>query len=141
MSSAGVNVVLGTDGCASNNNLDMLEEMKFASMLAKSHDNDPKSMPAQETFDCATRNGAAAFDINAGEIAVGKLADCILVDLNHPQMVPAHNLVSNLVFSANGGCVDTTICNGRILMQGRHVPGEEEIIEQARKTVRDLLAR
>ncbi|MFO7818305.1 MAG: amidohydrolase [Thermodesulfobacteriota bacterium] len=139
--SAGVNIVLGTDGCASNNNLDMLEEMKFASMLAKSHDNDPTSMPAHETFDCATRNGAAAFNINAGEIAVGKLADCVLVDLNHPQMVPAHNLVSNLVFSANGGCVDTTICNGKILMQGRHVPGEEEIIEQARKTVRDLPAR
>ncbi|MFP4168617.1 MAG: amidohydrolase [Desulfonatronovibrionaceae bacterium] len=137
----GIRVALGTDGCASNNNLDMLEEMKFASMLAKSQDNDPTAMPAQEAFACATENGAAAFGIEAGKIEEGGLADCILVDLRHPQMVPMHNLISNMVYSGNGGCVDTTICNGRVLMNGRCVPGEAEVVDEARKTVTDLLGR
>jgi 5-methylthioadenosine/S-adenosylhomocysteine deaminase len=138
---AGGRIAMGTDGCASNNNLDMLEEMKLASMLAKSQEGDPKAMPAAEAFACATENGARAFSVDAGKIEVGRLADCILVDLNHPQMVPMHSLVSNMVYSGNGGCVDTTICNGQILMRGRHVPGEKEIVSRARETVRDLLER
>ncbi|MFW6414821.1 MAG: amidohydrolase [Thermodesulfobacteriota bacterium] len=136
----GVRIALGTDGCSSNNNLDMLEEMKFAALTNKAHCQDPAIMPASEVFSATTSTAANIFGLDCGEIAEGKLADCILINLNHPQVVPNYNLVSNLVYSANGGCVDTTICNGKILMQNREVPGEEEIISQARETARRLVS-
>jgi len=81
------------------------------------------------------------FGIDAGVIEEGKLADLLLIDLKKPFMVPLHNLVSNLVFSANGSCVDTTICNGKILMQNGKVEGEEEIIEKSAEVARNLVSR
>lgn len=128
MVKAGAKVTLGTDGCSSNNNLDMREEMKFASFLAKVTTGDPEVLPAQQVFEWATRNGAEAFGIDAGVIEVGKLADAILVRLDDPKMTPNHNLISNWVYAADTSCIDTVICDGRIIMQGRHVPGEEEIL-------------
>ena len=95
----------------------------------------------EEAFEMATINGARAFNLDAGVIEEGKLADLILVDLKKPFMVPLHSLVSNLVFSANGSCVDTTICAGKILMQSGKVDGEEDIIEKAAETARDLVSR
>jgi len=138
---AGLQIALGTDGCASNNNLDMIEEMKFASNLSKLDAMDPTSMPAQEILDMATLNGARMFGIEAGEIAVGKIADLILIDLQKVYMTPLHNLISNLVYAANGSCVDTTICDGKVLMQNQKVPGEDEILEQARRVAHDLVKR
>ena len=88
-----------------------------------------------------TINGAAAFNINAGTIRDGKLADLMLIDLDVPAMVVDHNPVSNLVYAADSSCVDTVICNGRILMQNRIVPGEKEIIAEARAAARMLLKR
>ncbi|GAB6887410.1 amidohydrolase [Desulfothermus okinawensis JCM 13304] len=137
----GVMVGMGTDGCASNNNLDMLEEMKIAALRAKMASNNPSSGNSEDIFRCATINGARIFGIDAGEILEGKLADCVLIDLNHPQMVPCHNLVSNLVYSSNGDVVTTTICNGRILMENRYVKGEEEIIKKTKKQVKSILDR
>jgi 5-methylthioadenosine/S-adenosylhomocysteine deaminase len=130
---------LGTDGCSSNNNLDMFEEMKFATLAAKAFSKEPTLMPATEIFKAATVNGAEIFGLDAGQIAEEKLADCILVDLCHPQLVPNHNLISNLVYAANGDCVHTTICDGKILMLNRHVPREEEIIKQAKATAKRLV--
>ncbi len=138
MRAHGVSVALGTDGCSSNNNLDMVEEAKVASLLAKVTAMDPTVFPAQEAFDAATVSGARMYGLDAGRISTGMLADCILVDLNHLRMVPGHNLVSNLVYGAGSACVDTTICNGRVLMLGGRVEGEEEILEQARATVTRL---
>lgn len=135
---AGLTVSLGTDGCASNNNLDMFEEIKIASILQKLNLMDPTALPAQEVFEIATINGAKSFGIDAGVIEEGKLADLLLIDLNKPFMIPSHNLVSNIVFSANGSCVDTTICDGKILMQNGKVEGEEEIIIKASEIARDL---
>jgi len=140
MKAAGVRVALGTDGCCSNNNLDMVEEMKIASLLAKVTAMDPTLFPAQEVLDAATVNGARMYGLDGGVIATGKLADCILVDLGNVRMVPGHNVISNLVYSANGSCVDTTICDGRVLMCGGKVEGEEEILAQARATVERLTA-
>ncbi|NCC23914.1 MAG: amidohydrolase [Deltaproteobacteria bacterium] len=133
-----VNVALGTDGCSSNNNLDMFEEMKFSALWAKYQLMNPTAVTAEESFRAATRSGYRAFGLDGGEIAVGELADCILVDLDHPALVPNHNLISNLVYSAHGDCVDTTICDGRILMRGRKVDGEAEIVGQARARVKAL---
>ncbi len=137
----GIMVGMGTDGCASNNNLDMMEEMKIASLRAKMTEEDPTAATAQEIFHCATRAGAMIFGINAGEIKEGMVADCILVDLDHPQMVPCHNLISNIVYAANGDVVTTCICDGKLLMRERKVPGEKEILTEVRKRVKDILER
>ncbi len=137
----GILIGIGTDGCASNNNLDMLEEMKIAALRAKMAENNPTSAQSKDIFRCATINGARIFGIDAGEIKEGKVADCILVDLNHPQMVPCHNLLSNLVYAANGDVVRTTICNGVVLMEDRYVKGEEEIIKRAREQVKSILKK
>lgn len=138
---AKLNLCLGTDGCASNNNHDMLEEMKFASLLQKVHKLNPTIKPANEIFDMATINCAKALGLNAGIIEEGKLADIALIDLKKPELVPNHNLLSNLVYSANGSCVIDLICDGKIVMQDRKVKNEDEIVEEAEKTAMDLVSR
>jgi len=135
------NIALGTDGCASNNNLDMFEEMKIASLVHKAFSGDPTSMPAHEAFELATRNAAKMFRLNTGVIAEGKLADIALLDLKNEALVPNHNLISNIVYAANGSCVDTVICDGTILMEGRKVAGEEEIMEKAQEVAYNLVSR
>ena len=74
-------------------------------------------------------------------IAEGRKADMVLIDLDTPMMIADHDPVSNLVYSADSSCVDTVICNGRVLMQNRTVPGEKEIINQARTCARNLLKK
>jgi len=128
----GCKVSLGTDGASSNNNLDMRESMKFAALLAKL-ESGPECLPAPMAFDWASRQGAAAYGIDAGEIAVGKLADCVLVNLDNERLVPCHNLVSNIVYAADSRAIDTVLCDGKIVMREGHVPGEEEIIEAIRR--------
>jgi len=124
---AGINICLGTDGPASNNNLDLFEEMKFAGLLQKVKEKDPTVASASEIFEIATKNGAKALKINAGEIKVGKLADLILIDLNQVCLIPGHNLISDIVYSCSGTCVSDVIVNGKILMRDRKVKGEEKI--------------
>lgn len=128
-----ITLTLGTDGCSSNNNLSMIEEMKFACLLAKVHSSKADVITAQEIFDAATINGAKAYGLNAGRIEEGMLADCILVDLNNERMQPNYNTIYNMVYSADSSCIDTLICNGNILMQSHHVKNEEEIIKIAKK--------
>ncbi|MBO4671700.1 MAG: amidohydrolase [Bacteroidales bacterium] len=111
---SGARITLGTDGCSSNNNLDMREEMKTAALLAKVT-GDAALLSAAQVLRWATRNGAEAFGYDAGEIASGKLADAVLVDLSNPKMTPCHNLVSNWVYSADSSCIKYVICNGKIL--------------------------
>lgn len=111
---SGCLITLGTDGASSNNCLDMLAEMKTAALLAKLSGN-PELLSADEVFKWASVNGAKAFDINAGEIAVGKLADAILIDTTLPRMQPCHNLISNIVYSADTSVIKYVICNGKLL--------------------------
>lgn len=120
---SGVNITLGTDGVSSNNNLDMREEMKFASYLAKcvsasedgslKNEGNPELLPAKEIFRMATVNGAKALGINGGEIAVGKVADFVLLDLDNIAMKPCHNLISNWVYAAQKDTIKEVWCNGR----------------------------
>ena len=138
---AGVCISLGTDGCASNNNLDMLETAKFASLAQKAAANEPTMLPADESLALITRNGADVLRTGGGSIAEGSAADLLLIDLLLPEMTPFHNLDSNLVYSAHGGCVDTTICDGVVLMQNRVVPGEAEILRRASEVTYDLVNR
>ena len=136
---AGINVTLGTDSAASNNSLDMFLEMKFASLLQKVNEKDPTIAPAPEIFEAATKNGAKALKINAGEIKVGKLADLILIDLNQIYFQPDHNFISDIVYSASGNCVSDVICNGKIIMRERKIKGEEKIKKEATKRAKELV--
>ena len=115
MMKAGCRITLGTDGASSGNNLDLREAMKFAALLAKAG-GDPELLPAEEIFRWATRSGAEAFGIDAGVIAEGKLADCLLIDLSDIRMQPCHHLVSNFVYSADSRCIKHVLCNGRIVL-------------------------
>lgn len=111
---SGCRITIGTDGTASNNNLDMREEMKFAALLAKLN-GDASLLPAAEVFRWATRNGAEFFGIDAGVIAAGKQADALLIDLASPRMQPCHDLISNWVYAADSSVIRHVLCAGRIL--------------------------
>ena len=113
---SGCRITLGTDGPSSNNNLDMGEEMKLAALLAKVT-GDPSLLTAEEVFRWATVNGAEAFGIDAGKIEKGKLADAILVDMTAPRMTPCHNLISNMVYSADSSVITHVICDGKIVFK------------------------
>lgn len=138
---AAVVMGLGTDGAGSNNSLDMFETMKVAALLQKFATGDPKVLPATEAFELANLGGARALGIDAGIIGVDRLADLILIDPVRPELTPRHNDVSNWVYSAHGNIVDTMICDGVVLMRGRRVKGEAEILERAANVARDLVTR
>jgi 5-methylthioadenosine/S-adenosylhomocysteine deaminase len=134
----GVRVCLGTDGCGSSNNLDMREAMKTAALLQKGWRRDPAAFKLDELLQVATANGAKALGLNAGEIAVGKIADLILVDVDNYAFVPQLDLLSNFVYSANSSCIDTVICNGETVMENRIVHGEREILENVKRVCKNL---
>jgi 5-methylthioadenosine/S-adenosylhomocysteine deaminase len=138
---AGVVMGLGTDGAATNNNLDMFESMKVAALLQKHAAATPTVLPAAEAFEMATLGGARALGLDVGLIEVGRLADLILVDLRRPEMVPRHSDLSNLVYAGHGNIVDTVICDGAVLMKGRRVKGEAEILEKASAVAKGLVSR
>jgi len=138
MKGAGIEPLIGTDGAASNNNLDLFEELKFAALLAKHEAGDPTVLPATEAIAMATSYAAAAFRIDAGEVAPGRLADLILVDLDDPFVFPGHNLAADLVYSAAGRAVRTTICDGKVLMEDRVIPDEAEIREEVAARLKRL---
>jgi len=138
---AGIPYCFGTDGCASNNHLDVLETMKFASLLAKFHASDPTMLPARQTFDMATRTAAEIFRLGEWSIREGLSPDIILIDLARPEFVPNFDIYSDMVYAANSSAVDTVICLGEVLMENRIVPGEEEIMAKAAETARALVMR
>ena len=118
---AGVPVGLGTDGPASNNSLDMFDTMKMTALLHKNSRWNPVIMNAQRVFDMATLDGARCIgrERDLGSVETGKQADLVLLDLRAPNMIPIHakeTIVSDLVYSANGQNVDTTMVAGKPLM-------------------------
>lgn len=129
---AGMQVAIGTDGSASNNCLDMGSEIKMAALLEKHFTGNTTVLNAQTAWHAGTRACAEFYGLNSGIIAEGALADCMLVDLNNERLVPGHHLIADMVYSADSSCIDTVICNGKILMQDRRVEGEEEIIAKGR---------
>ena len=135
LNDAGINVCLGTDGCSSSNNLDMIEACKVMSLLQKGWRQISTIAPAKETLKVATVNGYKAMGFNGGEIKVGSLADMMLIDLNNIAFVPNNNTLSNLIYASHGDCVDTLICNGEVLMEHRVVKDEKEIIERLKRLI------
>lgn len=141
--SRGANTALGTDGCASNNSLDMFGEMKMAALLHKVHSMDPTALPAKEVLKMATVNGARALDIPAGMLKSGMAADVIIVDVHKPHMIPLHDPASHLVYAAKGSDVKTTIVDGRILMEDGIVTclDQEKVMEKAVYAAEKLIER
>jgi 5-methylthioadenosine/S-adenosylhomocysteine deaminase len=133
----GVGVALATDGTASNTNLDMFEEMKFASLMAKHTSGDPTCMPAAETLAIATTGGADGMGwTETGRLAVGALADLVLLDLSDVTLTPLHDPVSHVVYAAGGHTVHTTVCGGRVLMEGGQIEGLEGVRARAAEAAR-----
>jgi 5-methylthioadenosine/S-adenosylhomocysteine deaminase len=118
---AGVTVGLGTDGCASNNNLDMIEEMDFAAKLHKVNALDPTRMDAATVLKMATTRGAKALGLDAviGSLEVGKKADVIVIGTRKPHLIPVYNPVSQMVYAAKGSDVRDVVVNGRLLVRNR----------------------
>ncbi len=122
---AGLTVGLGTDGCASNNNQDLLKEMDTAAKLHKVASGDPTVVSAVETLKMATINGARAIGLGdaIGSLEVGKQADIIILDGRHPRLHPLYNPVSQTVYAAAADSVRDTIVGGRIKVRDRHLVG------------------
>jgi 5-methylthioadenosine/S-adenosylhomocysteine deaminase len=131
----GVTVGLGTDGCASNNNLDLFQEMDSAAKLHKVHRLDPTVMPSQTVLEMATLGGARVLGMEKeiGSLEAGKKADVIVLELNRPHLQPVYNLVSHLVYSATGADVRDVIIDGKMVMENRKLLtlDEEEILAKA----------
>jgi 5-methylthioadenosine/S-adenosylhomocysteine deaminase len=140
---AGLRVALGTDGAGSNNNLDMIEEMKTLALVQKHRAADPTALTAHDALALATTAPAEAFGLGSGRIEQDAPADLVLVDLSHPSIQPVHDATSALVYAANGRAVHTTICDGRVLLHDGvlEVADEAEIVAQAVAAAERLAAR
>ncbi len=145
---SGVSVGLGTDGPASNNSLDMFDTMKICALVHKSHRWDPTIANAQKVFDMATIDGAKCLGMEkeTGSVEVGKRADLALLNLKDPNLIPIHTketVVSDLVYSANGSNVDTTIVDGKVLMLHKKptLLEPETIEESVGRSVKQLISR
>jgi 5-methylthioadenosine/S-adenosylhomocysteine deaminase len=133
---AGIPLGLGTDGAASNNDLDMFEAMRTASFLHKLHSNDPRVVDAKTALTMATIGGARALgmDSRIGSLEPGKRADLIVVSMSTARQTPMYDPISHLVYTTHGDDVQTTIVNGKVLMRGRKVLtlDEDAVLKEAR---------
>jgi 5-methylthioadenosine/S-adenosylhomocysteine deaminase len=119
----GINVALGTDSAASNNDLNMFGEMQAAALLAKLHSQDASALPASAALAMATINGARALGMedSIGSLEVGKQADLIAVDLSGPETQPLYNPLSQLVYASNGSQVSHSWIAGNLVMSQRQL--------------------
>jgi 5-methylthioadenosine/S-adenosylhomocysteine deaminase len=143
MLAAGINVGIGTDGAASNNDLNMIEEMRSAALLQKVALEDPTVLPAAQVLEMTTAGGARVLGLDGeiGTLEVGKRADIVLWNPNQAHWCPPHNFHAHLVYSADRADVDTVIVDGRVLMRGRRVltVDEDEVLREAGRCARRLV--
>jgi 5-methylthioadenosine/S-adenosylhomocysteine deaminase len=134
---AGVKLGLGTDGAASNNDLDMFEAMRQAAFLHKLETHDPRAVPAAQALELATMGGARVLGLQdaIGSLEPGKRADVIVVGTNRARQTPLYDPISQLVYATHGDDVKTTIVNGRVLMRDRKVATLDEpaVLADARR--------
>lgn len=140
-----INVALGTDGTSSNNNLDMFDEMRSASLLQKLSNMDATALSSYNTIKMATLNGYTGLGVDdeIGKIEENYKADMIIIDTNNAHMLPMHDVYSNIVFSANGNDVKTVIVDGNIVMENYELKtiDEEYYLYEANKRVKDIISR
>ena len=141
----GITVGLGTDGCASNNDMDMFREMDTAAKIHKVTSLNPTVMNAQKVLEMATIGGAKllGLDDHIGSIEAGKQADIILVDMNQPHLNPLYNCYSQLVYAARGADTKTSIIDGKIVMKDRQLRTMDlnAVMENVRNIAADIIAR
>ncbi|GAA0650557.1 amidohydrolase [Salarchaeum japonicum] len=140
---AGVTVALGTDGAASNNDLDVFDELRDAAMLGKLAAEDAAAVPAEAAVEMATAGGADALGFDSGRVEAGANADLAVVDFDAPHLTPVHDHVSHLAYAVRGSDVRHTVCDGRVLMEDRDLVtlDEAEIRGRAADRAADLAER
>ncbi|NPV79299.1 MAG: amidohydrolase [Firmicutes bacterium] len=140
----GISVGIGTDGAASNNNLDMVEEMRLAALIHKAASGDPTVIPAFTSLRMAITYGAMALGLGheIGSIEPGKKADLIIFDTDRPHMHPEHDIISHLVYSAHADDVSTVIINGEVVMKERKILtlDEKEILREVDRRAKRLIS-
>ena len=136
---AGANVCIGTDGCASSNNLDMLEALKTTALFQKAWRENPKALPLYELISLATRNGADALGLDTGRLEAGMQADICIVNTDSSFFLSPGSFLSNFIYSAHSDCIDSLISMGRFVMRNRKVEGEERILTDARKELGKIM--
>ena len=142
--SKGANVALGTDGASSNNNLDMLEEMRYAALLHKNNSGDPTIISAAQALQMGTKNGAQALGLeNVGALGVGEKADIVLFNTQEAHWFPKYNMISTLIYSAQSSDVNDVIVNGKILVKNKEALtlDHERIFFEVSKKSSDLIER
>ena len=139
---SGMKIGLGTDGCASNNNLDLFQEMDMAAKIHKAHRLDPTIMDAETVIRLATHTGAQSLGLGkiTGCLSPGMKADMIILDFNKPHLIPVYNECSHLVYCAKGSDVETVIINGRIVMKNKRLltMDEEEVMAKVNAIARRI---
>ncbi|KYH25160.1 5-methylthioadenosine/S-adenosylhomocysteine deaminase [Halalkalicoccus paucihalophilus] len=140
---AGVSVGLGTDGAASNNDLDLFDEMRDAAMLGKLAADSAAAVPAEAVVEMSTTGSAEAIGIGSGKIEAGANADLAVVDFEKPHLTPAHDPVSHLAYAVRGSDVRHTVCDGEVLMCDQEVLtlDEKEVRETAGRRATELVER
>jgi 5-methylthioadenosine/S-adenosylhomocysteine deaminase len=112
--------------------------MKNTALLQKAWRRSPAEMPLDELFACATEHGAKALGINTGVIREGAYADLSLVDINNSYFLSPGSVKANLVYAAHSDVISSVMVKGKWVMRDRHVPGEEEILEGARRVLSQI---
>lgn len=142
---AGIPVALGTDGASSNNNLDMLQEMRTCALLHKVNTMDPTVLPAYKALEMATVNGAQALGLEnqIGRLQKGYKADMIIINLEAAHQIPRYDIVANLVYAGQASDVDTVIIDGKIVMKNRQIVtlNEAEVINKVKKIAARLMTQ
>lgn len=140
---AGAVIGLGSDGPSAGHRQDLFESMKYTVLAQRIHAEDPTAMRCEEALEIATRNGAELVGVDAGSLAVGKLADVVVVSLDSPSLQPFVHPVAAVVYSARSSDVEMTICGGKIVVEGGHctLVDEEKAEAEARATSERLLSR
>lgn len=142
----GITIGLGTDGPGSNNNLDIIEEMRIGLLLQRLYSNNPRIMKIDDIIKIATINGVKALSLeekNIGKIKEGMKADLILINLEKPHLTPLHNIPSHIVFSTSQEDIDTVIVNGKVIMRNRRILTVDEhgVIRKVNKIFERLIDR
>ncbi|MGM0591299.1 MAG: amidohydrolase [Halobacteriota archaeon] len=140
---AGASVGLGTDGAASNNDLDMFDEMRDAAMVGKLAADDASAVAAESVVRMATAGSADVLGVPGGRIEAGAAADFAVVDFDAPHLTPVHDYVSHLAYAVRGSDVRHTVCDGQVLMADRQVLtlDADAVVARAREQATDLLDR